>query len=54
VGQSVISFEPAGEQAINGSFCGANGGWRIALIFCFFLIKQKENKIINNILVLGV
>jgi len=28
VGQSVISFEPASEKTINGSFCGANGGFR--------------------------
>ena len=37
-----MSFEPASGKVIQGRFCGANGGWRIVLTFCFFFVKEKE------------
>jgi hypothetical protein len=43
VGNSASGFGNSVRTAIQRSFCGANGGWRIALTFCFFFVKEKEN-----------
>jgi hypothetical protein len=43
VGNSAAVFGNSERTAIRGRFCGANGGWRIALTFCFFFVKEKEN-----------
>jgi hypothetical protein len=44
VGNSAAGFGERERTTIQGSACGANGGWSFALNFCFFLFKQKENR----------
>jgi hypothetical protein len=47
-GNSAAGFGNSERTTILGRLCGVNGGWRIALNFCFFLFKQKENKKIKK------
>jgi hypothetical protein len=42
VSNSAVGFGNSERTAIQKSFCGANGGWRIALNFWFFFFKEKE------------
>lgn len=43
IGKSAAGIGNSVRTTIPDRNSGANGGWRIALIFCFFFIKEKEN-----------